>query len=320
MTVRGYLGRFGGDIGVLEGEPGGLSVRPGVAAVNPNFLALSPDARVLYAAVRDDSGNTVGAWTIEGDTLRPLGEQRLTGGEGFCHLSVDPTGRFVLAAHFGSGNLSVHPVADDGSVEERSDFVQHPGDEPHIHMVIGDPTGEFILAVDLGLDTIFRYRLVDGRLEAAGSVQMPEGVGPWHVAFHPSLPYAYVTHQLGSSLAVLDLNTFEVVGPLLALAQESMPGAIHVSMDGRFCYVADQKHNRIEILQVADDGRSLTPIDSVSCGGELPRHFVLSGDHVYVANRDSSSVTQFVRDTSSGGLTPTGTPLSTPEPMCVLML
>ena len=39
-----------------------------------------------------------------------------TGGDYPCHLSVDPTGEFVVSANYGSGSLSVHPVQPDGSL------------------------------------------------------------------------------------------------------------------------------------------------------------------------------------------------------------
>ena len=57
---------------------------------------------------------------------------------------------------------------------------------------------------DKGLDWIFVFRLhaATGKLVANNppSVATREGAGPRHIAFHPSLPYAYVINELGSTM------------------------------------------------------------------------------------------------------------------------
>ena len=318
MTVQGYLGRYGSDIGIVEGEPGALTVRPGPAAVNPNFLAFSPDKQVVYAALRHEGASEVGAFAVEGDGLRPLGAQP-SGGDGLCHMSVDASGRYVLSAHFPSGSVAVHPITADGSVGERSDLVQHSGTEPHVHMVVNDPTGQYVLAVEHGDDTVFRYELVDGRLQSAGAASVPVGAGPWHVAFHPSVPYAYVSNQLDSTVSVLNLSTFEIERTLVPFADDSRPAPIRVSPDGRFCYIGNQGSDTIAMLAVSEDGSEVEPETEVPCGGELPRHLALTDSHLYVANRNSNSVAQFAIDPGTGTPLPAAAPVQTPEPMCLLL-
>ena len=318
MTVHGYLGRYGSDIGIVEGEPGALTVRPGAAAVNPNFLAFSPDRQVVYAALRHEGASEVGAFAVEGDGLRPLGTQP-SGGDGLCHMSVDASGRYVLSAHFPSGSVAVHPIMPDDSVGERSDLVQHSGSEPRVHMIVNDPTGQYVLAVEHGGDTVFRYELVGGRLQSAGAVSVAAGAGPWHVAFHPSAPYGYVTNQLDSTMSVLNLSTFEIERTHRPFAEDSRPAPIQVSADGRFCYVGNQGTDTIALLALSGDGSEIEPVTEVSCGGELPRHLALASSHLYVANRNSSSVAQFAIDPGTGAPEPAAAPVQTPEPMCLLL-
>ena len=265
-TLRGYLGRHGPDIGLLTGKPGALELLPGPAAVNPNFLTLSNDGTVLYAAVRDDRGNEVGAWAVEDDWLRPLGAQP-SGGEGLCHLTVDASGTHVVSTHYGSGSVAVHPIAADGSLEERSDLVQHAGDGPHerqagphAHQVINDPTGEFLLVVDLGADTVFRYRLSAGRLQTIDAVGLPPGAGPRHLALNPSGPFAYVANELDSTVSVLDLEAFEIVSTVRTVPEglgghDSQPSAVRVSADGRFCYVANLDFRSGSCVEVRGRGQ-----------------------------------------------------------------
>lgn len=339
MVVRGYLGRFGSDIGILEGEPAALTVRPGPAAVRPSYLALSLDGRHLYAAEIGNSSpagdellaGQVSAYAVDDDGgLSRLGGQP-TGGRGACHLSVDPTGRHVLAANYGSGEVAVYPIAADGSVGDESDLIQHSGSGPnadrqagpHAHMIVPDPSGEHILAVDLGTDTVYRYRLSSGRLEAAGEVGVPSGAGPRHLDFHPSGRYAYVANELDSTVSVIDLETFELGGTPSTLAADdesvSYPSAIRVSEDGRFCYVANRGPDTIAVLAASPDGAELRLVTAVPCGGEHPRDFVLAGGRLYVANQHSDVVTTFKVDAVTGTPEPAGAPISTPAPSCLLL-
>lgn len=334
MAIRGFLGRFGNDIGILGGEPDGLTVRPGAETVNPNFLALPDDGSVLYAAVRDDdAGNQIGAWAVEGGELRPLGTQP-SGGDSVCHLTVDRTGRYVVSTHYGHdgvGSVAVHPIAADGGVEERSDLVEHRGSGPHqrqagphAHMVVNDPTGDYLLVVDLGADAVVRYQLKDGKLTMAGEAALPPGAGPRHLAVHPTLPYAYVANELDSTASVLDLDAFAVVSTIPTVGADteepSQPSAIRVSDDGRFCYIANRQVNTIAVFAISSDGAALELLTNVPCRGDHPRDLVLHDEYLYVANQHSDAVIHFFVDRTSGIPEAVGSALITPQPTALLFL
>lgn len=327
MAVRGYLGRYGQDIGILTGEAGALAVRPGPAATNPSYLAFSP-AGFLYAAMESDEGGAVGAYAIEGDRLRPLG-QRPTGGAGTCHVSVHPAG-FVLSADYGSGTVAVHPIEADGSLGERTDVGQHEGSGPdpdrqraaHAHMIVTEPSGDYVLAIDLGTDTAYRYRLAEGRLQAVAEARVHAGAGPRHVAFHPAGRFAYIANELDSSVSVLELTSF-TVGPTVRTQPDddplpSAPSAIRVAADGRFCYVANRGPDTVAILAISPDGADLRLAGAVPSGGEHPRDLVLVDGDMYVANQHSNTVTSFRIDIESGRPEPFGATLRTAAPSCLL--
>ena len=54
-------------------------------------------------------------------------------------------------------------------------------------------------------------------------------------------------------------------------------------------------------------------------GGDWPRHLVVDGDFVHVANQRSSTVATF-RIGVGGALTPVGTPVAVPSPTHLLPL
>ena len=331
--MRGYLGRYGDlGIGVLDVDGADLAERPGIEIHNPSYLALAPDGGTLYAVLERPEGGRVAAFAVDGDGLRALGSQP-TGGTSPCHLSVHPTGRYVLTANYASGSVAVHRIHDDGSLGERTDLVHHAGsgpvrdrqEGPHAHMVVTEPSGRYVLAVDLGTDTVYRYRLdaETGRLIAHGEMTLPAGTGPRHLTFHPDGRRAYLAGELDSTVRVLEPEVLAVGHPVstvpAGVAVANLPSAIRVSADGRFCYVANRGHDSISVLVIDEGPADLQLATTVPCGGEHPRDLVLTGEWLYVANQSSGSVTSFRVDPTTGVPTATGISLETPSPSCILL-
>ena len=62
--------------------------------------------------------------------------------------------------------------------------------------------------MDLGLDRVFCYRVdsAGGSLVHKGSVQLPRGKGPRHLAFHPVHRAAYLVNELDSTVSCFKVN------------------------------------------------------------------------------------------------------------------
>ncbi len=172
LHVRGngegiYVCRLDSRSGALI--PAGLTAR----AVNPSFLALHPEHRYLYAVVEVGGPDgqlhgSVSAFSLDPVTgaLRFL-NQRPSGGDGPCHLSVDRTGRLALVANYQSGSVAVLPIGDNGQLGEPAQVVQHRGSSlnatrqagPHAHSITPDPSNRYALVADLGVDKLMVYKL-----------------------------------------------------------------------------------------------------------------------------------------------------------------
>ena len=180
---------------------------------NPSFLALSPDQRFLYSVHGD--GDYATAFMLNGETGQAkLLNRGATGGNNGVRQAVDPTGKFVIVANYGSGSVAVLPIAADGSLKDQHQLVTLPGEpgphkveqtRSHPHDIVFDPSGRFLLVPDKGLDRVFVFRFdgVNGRLSPAeqASVKTRPGAGPRHLAFHPKLPIAWVLNELDSTTA-----------------------------------------------------------------------------------------------------------------------
>ncbi|MEU0511350.1 lactonase family protein [Amycolatopsis sp. NPDC006125] len=315
-----FVGSYAAGLDVaLAGDAGlrrGFTV-PGVPAAS--WFALSADKKVLYATNETEDG-TVTAVDVR-DPLKPavLGS-RSTLGAGPTHLSV--AGRHLLTANYTSGSLVVHPIRRDGTLGEATDLVPHEGAQPHAHQVLPDPSGRWVLAVDLGTNSVYVYRLDAGKLVAHQQVSLPAGTGPRHLAFHPGGRALYVACELDPAVVP---GTWDPVRGEVRLGDavpagvrdQDYPGEIAVSPDGRFVYVSVRGANTIAALRT---GRALTPVQAAPTGGNWPRHFTFdtSARRLYVSNQRSGTVTWLPRDPATGRLGAAEGELSAPEVATVL--
>ncbi|WP_433301643.1 lactonase family protein [Actinoplanes sp. CA-030573] len=335
VYVGGYTGDKGGEaegIALLRRDTtSGVLTRLGVAArtPSPSFLAQHPTLPILYAVNELESAGTISAFTVAEDgELTPLSVQP-TGGSDPAHLSVTPDGRFLLVANYTSGSVAVHPLDPEGAPGERSDLLDLEGSGPdperqrgpHAHMVVTD-RGR-VLVADLGADRVWCCRLdpVSGRLSMLPpAVEAKPGTGPRHLLCAPDGTLLLVGELAGNLTWYRPAadGSLEPAGEAPSSTAEGVnyPSEITTGRDGRFVYVANRGPNTVSAI--AWDGDRAELIAEVPTGGDWPRHMILLGDHLYVANQLSHSVTTFRIDPDTGIPTAQGEPTAEASPTCLL--
>lgn len=335
-----YIGSFTEGAGTGSGislvlqdvETGALGPARLVAETpSPSFLAWHPDGRHLYAVNETDPAS-VTAYAVDDDGgLTHLGTLP-TGGSGACHLVVHPSGRYLLSAGYGSGSLSVHSLNPDGSLAALTEYVERSGsgpnparqETPHVHHVRVDPSGRWVLAVDLGTDAVLTYELDldNGTLAPSSVTYTSPGAGPRHLAFGRGV--VYVVGELDSTVSTFAFDTetgeltAQAVGPSVVAegVDGNHPSEIAIDDAGRFLYVANRGLDVVTTLRIS--ANSVHPVADVPAGGAWPRHLALIGDHLYVANERSHQVTHFVLDPVTGVPSPVPDPIEIPSPACIL--
>jgi 6-phosphogluconolactonase len=311
LTVGTYTRR--GSEGIYQVEFNGASGQLHLVGLlaplrNPSFQALSPCGRWLYSVCEEDSAGAVA--TVSRADGRVLGHQG-TVGKGPCHVAVDPTGRCVVAANYGSGSVVAFPVAADGSLQPASDLSQHEGggpvtdrqEGPHAHSVNLDPSGRFVIAADLGTDRLMVYALdaAAGRLALHEAVPVAPGAGPRHFTFHPNGRWAYLITELANTVVVYEweagrLTERQTLTTLPAgFTGTSYCADIHVHPSGRFLYGTNRGHDSLAVFAVDSATGLLEARGHVPTGGEHPRNFALSpcGHWLLCANQDSDNIVVF---------------------------
>ena len=320
---------------------------------NPCWLAFDPSRTHLYAAnetvtFQGTNSGSVSAFSIDRSSghlalLNTVSSQ----GAGPAHLSVHPSGQYVLVANYGGGNVAVLPIRPKGELGSPTDVKEDVGtvgpthatsappgnfaisghDRSHAHMIQADPTGRFVLASDLGLDQIliWKFDIQKGRLTAnnPASVLLPPGDGPRHFAFHANGQWLYSLQEEASTLVLFDfdaasgrLTAKQTISTLpKGFTGTSFTSEVKVSPGGRFVYAANRLHDSIVIFSIGKAG-SLTRAGEVWTRGAYPRSFNIdpTGNFLYACNQRSDVITTFRINRVTGNLTFTGqyTPVGTP--------
>ncbi|WP_329334640.1 lactonase family protein [Streptomyces sp. NBC_01352] len=303
---------------------------------DPSYLAVHPNGRTLYAVNEREAGAVT---AVRLSDRKVLGSHS-TGGGSPCHLSVHPGGRWLLSANYGSGSVAVHPIDASGALGERADLVTHsspapgPGQEgPHAHQFVTSPDGGHVLAVDLGTDTVYTYRLDErtGRLGEVAQAHTRPGAGPRHLTFHPGGRYAYLANEVDNTVAVcaydpdsgrLTVGDAQSTGTGSGTNGTNYPAQILVTSNGAYAYLANRGHNSLTRYAVEADGARLRLLDTVPVSGDFPRQVAFSPDGtlLFAANQKSGTVSVFHVDEDSGALRLAGEPFASPVAVCALPL
>jgi 6-phosphogluconolactonase len=329
LYLGSYSSQGGPGIALATARNGVLVAGPAAADCpeDPTFLALAPGGRRLYA-VHELPEGLVSAFAVgDGGRLRLLGVQP-SGGAQPIHLSVHPSGRYLLVANWGSGSVAVHPLAADGAPGPATDVVANP--QRHAHMMVTDPTGRWVLAVHLGANAVFTYDLdpKSGRLGLQSELRLHHGAGPRHLAFHPDRTSAYVVNELDATVTACAydghsgrLRPRETVPTTTSgTPADTYPSAVLVSPDGRFVYVANRvvdQHGHDSVAVLATQPR-LRLVATVPCA-RFPRDAALAdGGLLWVACEHAGVVEGLAVDRVRGSLRPAGLTVAVAKPTCVL--
>ncbi|MEA3368418.1 MAG: beta-propeller fold lactonase family protein, partial [Planctomycetota bacterium] len=150
VAARGGGQKAGIYRGRLDLATGKVTVAGRAAeATHPSFLAVHPGGRYLYLAnalrqFRGQPGGALSTYRIDAASggLVLLGQQPSRGAS-TCHLTVDRTGRHLLAVNYGTGSVMARAIGEDGRLGEATAFIAHRGHSvdprrqkgPHAHSV-----------------------------------------------------------------------------------------------------------------------------------------------------------------------------------------
>ena len=294
------LNRANGDIDLIEKMP-----IPGADKPSPTSmpLALSPNRRFLYAALRSEPF-TVASLAIDPESgkLKHLGSAPLDAS--MAYTTVDRTGRWLLAASYPGGRLTVNPIGEEGQVKAPPN--QIVTDRPKAHCVVVDSSNRYVYSAVLAQDLILQLKFdpAAGKVSpnSPGEIATKTGAGPRHLALHPSGRFLYLITETTATIGAYavdkangTLKQLQFVD-MLASAPKEPPAAadLHVTPDGRFLYGSERRTSTLVGYRIDQDKGTLS-LAARSATETTPRGFGIEprGKFLLSVGLDSHNMTVY---------------------------
>jgi 6-phosphogluconolactonase len=313
---------------------------------SPMYVAVGPDKKFLYSA---NMGSITGK--LEWGSVTAYSINRASGkltivsdqfsyGDGPCHLSIHPSGKYLFVSHYKSGNVVVLPVDGTGKVGEPTATIVNEGkgtimpqqSQSHPQSAVPSMDGRFLYVSDLGLDRIFIYKFnaENGTIATAEQafIRTIPGAGPRSLEFSADGSIAYSSEEIASSVCSYEVNeqdgSLRLIQRLPTLPPafygENATADVHLAGEGKFVYVSNRGYNGLSMYKSAGNGK-MKIIGHMATIGERPQTFLPDpkGTFMLVGNRDSNEVNIFTIE-KDGMLTDTSGYLPVPSSVCIVYL
>ena len=221
---------------------------------NAGPMTFSPDGKKIYAAMTGLENRKAGVATLQraaDGTLKLLHTCFIKSRAPY--IQVDPSGRFLLAAHYGAGEVTMYAIKDGVCTGKLLD--QHVTAKT-AHCIELDPSGRFVFVPHTQPNRVYQFRLdkESGKLKpnnppyVAGPDTDHRYHAPRHYAHHPTLKMAYTSNEAGGGISAWSFDdrkgTLTRVQTLSTLPPGYEGGSaaadIRITPNGRFAYVSNR--------------------------------------------------------------------------------
>lgn len=303
---------------------------------NPSFVIANQSKSIIVAVeeIASENGGKVTSYSYD---KKAHSFQKLssiyTKGNHPCTVAFSPNEDYVLVGNYSGGSLSVFPIDKQGVLADCHQFIAYEGksvnterqEKPHVHCIVFHPKEPIIAVADLGTDTIrlipydehFSSFLQENQTQ---SIKVAPGSGPRHLVWNESGTRLYATFELTNEVGVFEYQNHQLKQiQTIALTAPTKSGSaaeLRLSADEQFLYASVRGNdNHIVVMSVKKEG-TLEVIQTITTA-TTPRNFILTKDqkNVLVASQNSSLISVFDRDSTTGKLTANTTELQINKPV-----
>jgi 6-phosphogluconolactonase len=309
-----YVGLGGGAVATfhLDLATGALARRGSIDVGRaPSSLARSAEREALLA-VDETTGQAV-SLAINAKTGALTPSSRLSaGGTQPAGAIVDGTGKYLLTAHPGGGNVTVLAITPDGGLGTIGTFPAGAG----ASAVALHPANQVAFVANLRASTVSQYTFNTGTgiltPKAGPPLTLPAGSGPARFACHPSGRWVYILDETGDAISV---NVFDedvkALSPISSQVVSTLPQGyprgksrpvdLALGRGGRFLYATNRGHDSVATFAVQGDG-TLKLVGHEPSGGHATGALAVdpSGAYLVVANQGSKTLAVFHLDPTTG--------------------
>ncbi|MEE1400657.1 MAG: beta-propeller fold lactonase family protein [Bulleidia sp.] len=246
---------------------------------NPKYLTKKDNCLITVADFDYESG--VALINAEGDIKNKIAFEKRTS----CFITSEDDD--IYTANYHTGVVTHLKLVQDELKFINSIQIQD-GAGCHQILVFHDR----ILVPCLFLDRVFIF---DRSLKKIGSIHFNANTGPRHGVFSKDGKYLYLVSELSNELFVIETDEWNIIHQIPVLMSKEIhvrdTAAIRLSDDEKFIYVSTRTKDVISVIELED--HKPTVIQTMSCGGKHPRDFVLLGQYLLCANKNTNEVVSF---------------------------
>ncbi len=278
----------------------------------PAPLAVDLDNSLLFVGRRNLPCVTSYRFnSLTGDLIHVDDGPKLQGDP--CYISLDKTNRYVLAAYYEAGAVSVHSNKEGIFTGEKVWEATGNG----AHCVFTDADNSYALvphiAGERGINKILKYSFNQntGNLDPMDipSLSQPDNRGPRHYTFHPNGKYVFFSNEQDSSVTAYryqkgNLDELQTLSTLPAhYGGVNTCAQIKITPDGKYLYAPNRGHNSIAGFSVDSNTGELN-LNGRTQTEAMPRVLDIdkNGDFLYSAGLDTGHISAFkINDDGSLG-------------------
>ena len=252
----------GGELQLSEQAP----IKLGFAC---NCIVAHPSKPILYVTASGGQEDAVPGATVY---LKPDGSlDRLLKADmphGYCHLNLDKTERFLLGVDYGGGHVDVLALNTDDSIGQAVSKLDEG--RKAAHCVFPSPDNKYVY-IPYVKDNLALYQYAfdakTGTLTPLSpkDARPPQGTGPRHQQYHPTLPVTYFSNEQGYGVSVYDMNPdgqlkIRQVVPIAENppTEHTSGSDLAISPDGRFLFSGvrgnKSNYNWVSSYKILPDG------------------------------------------------------------------
>lgn len=268
---------------------------------NPSYVCKGDG--YLFTVTENDDEAVIYLYNREGQVYRLLDYKRIDGGA-LCHITYSPKIKILFGACYGTGTLFAVRVEPGHFGDIIYQEIQQKGTATtRVHCVLLNRMEDRLVTVNIALDRIIIYAVNTSHLILERIIEAPEGSGPRHAQFSEDESYLYVITEYSNEILVYDLKDEDKLVQRISTLSSRFNGksncsTLCFSQNNAYLYAANRGADTIALFSVGSNGL-LSYIEKYDCGGQHPRHMVLSADgkKLMICNKNSHQVVFFLVNT-----------------------
>lgn len=276
----------------------------------PGSLAVSAEHRLLLASLRTNA--EIGAYKIgDAGKLTEVSRTELGSGANAAYVAADKSCRYLLAASYSAGRVTVHAIGQEGKLGEKPLQAIETAKTAHAAVLTADQKWLFVPHVQTNAICQFHFDASTGKIARVKDAEGgKEGAGPRHLAIHPSQKFAFSSDEAGSSVTLYALDAEKGLKPLQTLSTlptdftgKNSTADVHVHPSGNFVWVSNRGHDSLAGFAFDAAAAKLTAIGQTPTE-KTPRSFAVApnGNWILGAGEGSGKLAIFAVDPKSGQL------------------